>query len=377
VLFAVAVGEPFLTGKEAWLEEAKLFMQFRAIGRFTWPAVWAFPVLAVWWARKQHKYVLGLVVACFALDGYWMQQEARVQMDPMPNGFQAASAEVSRLGDVAEMNGALAIHPVPWFQMGSESVGREGTLEAHRKTLKASFHTGLPTTATHLTRMSISESRTLTEWMAPGGGAEALREAIGDWPEGASVLLYACDDPSTWLPDDHRLWNAGEGTSDPAVRVLRLDAFFAQPPSARSPQPGDWHWNGLNRSPYAEALEGKSIARGRQNEYLIADTLRPDSAWLGRSVEASCWFWHGSAHAGRDALQFEWVCEAEWPDGARGWIEHVPVEACGEHSGDWTRAAINVQLEDLPDRLYFFAVGFESDGDSIYADAFRVKPLPL
>ena len=86
-----AVGEPFLTGKEAWLEKAKLFMQFRAIGRFTWPAVWAFPVLAVWWARQQHKYVLGLVVACFGLDGFWMQQEARVQMDPMPNGFHAAS----------------------------------------------------------------------------------------------------------------------------------------------------------------------------------------------------------------------------------------------------------------------------------------------
>ena len=377
VLFAVAVGEPFLTGKEAWLEEAKLFMQFRAIGRFTWPAVWAFPVLAVWWARQQHKYVLGLVVACFALDGYWMQQEVRVQMDPMPNGFHAASEEVSRLGDLAEAYGALAIHPVPWFQMGSESVGREGTLEAHRKTLEASFHTGLPTTATHLTRMSISESRTLTEWMAPGGGADALREAIGDWPEGASILLYACDDPSTWLPDDHRMWNAGDETSDPAVRVLQLDAFFTQPPSARSPQPGDWHWNGLNRSPCAEALEGGSIVRGRQNEYLIADTLRPDSAWLGRSVEASCWFWHGSAHAGRDALQFEWVCEAEWPDGSRGWIEHVPVEACGEHTGDWTRAAVNVQLEELPDRLYFFAVGFESDGDSIYADAFRVKPLPL
>ena len=377
VLFAVAVGEPFLTGKEAWLEEAKLFMQFRAIGRFTWPAVWAFPVLAVWWARQQHKYVLGLVVACFALDGYWMQQEVRVQMDPMPNGFHAASEEVSRLGDLAEAYGALAIHPVPWFQMGSESVGREGTLEAHRKTLEASFHTGLPTTATHLTRMSISESRTLTEWMAPGGGADELREAIGDWPDGASILLYACDDPPTWLPNDHRMWNAGEETSDPAVRVLRLDAFFAQPPSARAPQPGDWHWNGLNRSPYAEALEGGSIARGRQNEYLIADTLRPDSAWLGRSVEASCWFWHGSAHAGRDALQFEWVCEAEWPDGSRGWIEHVPVEACGEHTGDWTRAAVNVQLEELPDRLYFFAVGFESDGDSIYADAFRVKPLPL
>ena len=173
------------------------------------------------------------------------------------------------------------------------------------------------------------------------------------------------------------MWNAGNATSDPALRVLRLDAFFAQPPTARSPQPGDWHWNGLNRSPYNDALEGGSIARGRQNEYLIADTLQPDSTWLERSVEASCWFWHGGAHAGRDALQFEWVCEAEWQDGSRNWIEHVPVEAGGEHAGDWTRAAVNVQLEELPDRLYFFAVGFESDGDSIYADAFRVKPLPL
>ena len=376
VLYAVAVGEPFLTGKEAWLEDAKLFMQFRAIGRFTWPAVWAFPVLATWWAR-QHKYALGVVVACFALDGYWMQQEARTQMDPMPNGFRVASPELGRLGDLAQTHGALAIHPVPWFQMGSESVGREGTRNAHRSTMEASFHTGLPTTATHLTRMSISESRSLTEWMAPGGAATKLREAVGKTPEGACILLYACDDPSTWSSDDHRMWNTGNATSDPAVRVLPLDAFFAQPPSARSPQPDDWHWNGLNRSPYAEALEGGGIARGRQNEYLIADTLQPDSAWLGRSVEASCWFWHGSEHAGRDALQFEWVCEAEWPDGSRGWIEHVPVAACGEHAGNWTRAALNVHLEELPVRLYFFAVGFESDGDSIYADAFRVKPLPL
>ena len=46
-----------------------------------------------------------------------------------------------------------------------------------------------------------------------------------------------------------------------------------------------------------------------------------------------------------------------------------------EHAGVGP-AAINVQLQDLPERLYFFAVGFESDGDSIYADAFQ-KPLPL
>ena len=213
--------------------------------------------------------------------------------------------------------------------------------------------------------------------MGPGASAQRLQSAIGEWPERATILLYACDDTATWLPDDHRIWQAGTPTSESNVRILSLEAFFAQPRSTRSEQPNDWHWNGLNRSPFSEALEGMGIARGRQNEYLIADTIRPDSAWIGRYIEASCWFWHGSEHAGREALQFEWVCEAEWPNGSRGWIEHVPVAACGEHAGDWTRAAVNVHLKALPDRLYFFAVGFESDGDSIYADAFCVKPLPL
>ena len=56
-------------------------------------------------------------------------------------------------------------------------------------------------------------------------------------------------------------------------------------------------------------------------------------------------------------------------------MEHVPVASCGEHRGDWTRAAVRIELDSLPEHLYFFAVGFESDGDSIYADAFHVRPV--
>ena len=374
VLFAVAVGEPFLTGREAWLEETKLFMQFRAIGRFTWPAVWAFPVWAVWWARR-HRVWMGLLIVCFAADAFWMHREARHQMAVMPNGFKSPSAEVQALAQLAEVHQAVAIHPVPWFQMGSESVGRAGSETAHRNTLEASFHTGLPTTATHLTRMSISESRALAEWMGPGGSADVLRDSLGAMTTDSSLLLYACDDPSTWMPDDAARWSRGVPTSNPAVRILPLDAFFNEPSTPIAKTDGDWHWNGLNRSAFVPALEGGRIARGRQNEYLIVDTLQPDSAWLGRSVEAGCWFWHGSGHAGRDALQFEWVCEAAWASGERSWMEHVPVASYGEHRGDWTRAAVRIALDSLPERLYFFAVGFASDGDSIYADAFHVRPV--
>ena len=374
MLFAVAVGEPFLTGREAWLEQTKLFMQFRAIGRFTWPAVWVFPVWAVWWARRHRMWMVALVV-CFAADAFWMHREARNQMDSIPNGFKAPSVEIERMAQLAKNHGSVAIHPVPWFQMGSESIGRAGTEIAHRKTLAASFHTGLPTTATHLTRMSISESRTLAEWMGPGASASALQKNLGATSKGKNLLLYACDDPSTWLADDVARWNRGIPTSDSAIRILSLEAFFNESMTPAAKSDGDWHWNGLNRTAFEHALEGGRIARGRQDEYLIVDTIQPDSAWLGRAVEAGCWFWHGSEYVGRDALQYEWVCEAAWSGGQRSWMEHVPVASCGEHRGDWTRATLRIQLDSLPEYLYFFAVGFESDGDSIYADSFCVRPV--
>ena len=142
-------------------------------------------------------------------------------------------------------------------------------------------------------------------------------------------MLYACDDPSTWLPDDHRMWNAGEETSDPAVRVLRLDAFFAQPPSARAQQPGDWHWNGLNRSPYADALEGGSIARGRQNEYLIADTLR------GRTVPGWVGLWKPAAGFGMAAHM-----QAATPCNSNGFakLSGQMGRAAGSNMCRWRRA---------------------------------------
>lgn len=64
-----------------------------------------------------------------------------------------------------------------------------------------------------------------------------------------------------------------------------------------------------------------------------------------------------------------------WPNGNRRWLEHVPVALSGDHMGEWTRAGITLELDSLPDKLYFFAVGFGSDGDSIRADAYRLRPV--
>ena len=386
-LYAVGVGEPFLTGKNKWLEQWPLFMQFRAIGRFVWVAAWTIPVMAAYSCfqfasnHRQLRWLPWAFVLLFALDAYWMQEECKREMEIQPNCFASIDAETQSIVDIAKRTEAAAIHPVPWFQMGSECVGRAGTVEAHRKTLASSFHSGLPTTATHLTRTSIPESRLLAEWMSHPGLSRALRSEFLPDDEQKIILLYACDDPSTWLQDDWSLWRRAQTTEHPNVRTLELGKWLIEDAEYEPwamPLEGkfDIAFNGLEEQPISFALEGSGAKKGFSNEYTLIESLTPDSSWLGRTIEASCWFWHDSPHAGRDALQFEWVMEARWSDGTSRWVSQVPVASSGDHAEGWTRASIRYTLHDIPEILQCFAVGFGERRNPIWADAFRAQFLP-
>ena len=386
-LYAVGVGEPFLTGKNKWLEQWPLFMQFRAIGRFVWVAAWTIPVVAAYSCfqfASNHRSLSWLpwtFVLLFALDAFWMQEECNHEMEIQPNCFAAIDAETQSIVDIAKRTGAVAIHPVPWFQMGSECVGRAGTVQAHRKTLASSFHSGLPTTATHLTRTSIPESRLLAEWMSHPGLSRALRSEFLPDDEQKVILLYACDEPSTWLQDDWSLWRRAQPTDHPNVRMLELGKWLLKDAASEPwamPLEGkfDIAFNGLDEQPIPFALEGSGAKKGVSNSYTHIASLHPDSTWQGKTIEASCWFWHGSAHAGRDDLQFEWVMEAQWKDGSAHWVQQIPVASSGDHTNGWTRASLRYSIEALPSALQCFAVGFGDRPDTLWADAFRAQFVP-
>ena len=385
-LYAVGIGEPFLTGHKHWLEEWPVFMQFRAIGRFVWPAAWAMPVIAAC-ACFQLASVRRLVwlpwafVGLFALDAFWMHQESEQEMQTQPNCFATIEQEIQAVMDAAEQNGAVAIHPVPWFQMGSESIGREGSVRAHRQTLAASFHSGLPTTATHLTRSSLLDARLLTEWMAHPGLTNELMKCFNPADYHQVILLYACDDPSTWSEDDHRLWQRAYPTNTPLVRTLTVQEWLGQNKALSTwvqahGSDADIASNGLNEEEAPFALEGSGAKRGVSNEYTHIETLLPDSTWKGKTIEASCWFWHDTPHAGRDALQFEWVMEAKWSDGSKEWVRQTPVASSGDHAAGWTRASLRYQIQELPAALHCFAVGFGERADTVWADGFRAQFVP-
>lgn len=376
---AVAVGEPFLTGQNAWLDSWPLFKQFRAIGRFVWPIGFVLPLFGAWFVSTRRSSIpKWLYAGFFVVEAFWMQQEARHQMVSSNNPFHMPSTTVMELQKVAIEHGAVALHPLPWFQMGSESVGRAGTVAGHREALAGSLHAGLPLTAAHLTRTSISESRNLTEWMSHPGLPRSWHPSEFGIPDTAVVLIWATDEQHTWAPDDRRLWRRATPTKDPKTRILHIDKWFAVDSAAVTdvmpvPQADDLAWNALDWILDSRAIEGSGTAQGNRYEYHVLDTLRPDSSWMIGPIEASCWFLHDTPYAGRDALQFHWVAEAEWPDGSREWIASQPVAMSGDHLNGWTRASVHFTLHDLPESLYLFTIGHGKLPGTVVADALRVQ----
>jgi hypothetical protein len=138
----------------------------------------------------------------------------------------------------------------------------------------------------------------------------------------------------------------------------------------------DIAFDGLDEQPIPFALEGSGAKKGVGNAYTHIASLHPDSSWQGKTLEASCWFWHGSAHAGRNDLQFEWVMEAQWDDGSAQWVRQIPVASSGDHANGWTRASLRYPIEALPSALQCFAVGFGDRPDTLWADAFRAQFVP-
>jgi hypothetical protein len=381
VCVAVGVGEPFLTGRDAWLEEVPLFKQFRAVGRCVWPAAVVLPVAGAWALgrvrRPQVRHMLlGIYAAVYAAEAFLMQQEVRRQMQPSPNPFAVAAPEIAGLAAVAEAAGAVALHPVPWFHLGSEAVGREGTDAGHRAALAAAFHTGLPLTAAHLTRTGVGEARDL---MGLSGHPGLPRRIAGVGVGAESVVaVWRADEEAGWTPEDRAVWERARPTADPRTRLLTWGEWMAVEEGQRwevAPEPvaGDLAWNGFDDRP-------GGVAQGVRYEYLLLDTLRPDSGWMQRPVEASCWFRHDGYRDGQNTLNHLFVVEAEWEDGERVWLAQAPAASGVDHlqdaRGDWTRVAVRFDLAAagrLPRALYLFTIGHGTLQETIVADALRVR----
>ncbi|HEY0978353.1 MAG TPA: hypothetical protein VGE21_12850 [Flavobacteriales bacterium] len=190
VLLLFAFGVPFKDWREGILY-FPVFEQFRAVGRFTWPFYFVITVICAllldrWAVRSKGRSKPWLNAFCVVLPLAWVgegwDQHGWIRRFGQFPNFLAPDTDDPRRVLVQGLNvaGHQAILPLPLFNHGSESFDRPGSGPVVEHTLMTSIHTGLPIVGANLTRVSVPESKRITELVSPSWYPKHLRADLPD-----------------------------------------------------------------------------------------------------------------------------------------------------------------------------------------------------
>lgn len=158
---ALSMAFPFNWGLENLLYKLGAIQQFRGIGRFAFVAFYPIVIAAI---AGLYQFLPGsfarsiagvLLVFFFAVDGH-ARLSAISERISQPRGelFRTVGQGL----DGVDESAFQAIHPLPYVHVGSENIGSAGSDEAMRELYQTSLLTGLPTTATVMSRTSLSQA---------------------------------------------------------------------------------------------------------------------------------------------------------------------------------------------------------------------------
>ncbi len=289
---------PFNWGFEQLLYQLGAVQQFRGIGRFAFVAYYPlmlFLVSLFFHQSRQQSWRIGIaafVLILFVVDGNARLEgvASRIAKD---RGSALCCAGIGVEGiDASQFQ---AIHPLPYVHVGSENIGFTGSDEAMQSLYQASLQMRLPTTATVMSRTSLSQSFSSCSMAWDLMQRPTIVDAF---PDKRPLLILA--DTMHLKPQDRLLLRHAshlKNVNGMAFYSLPLDAFEAaladnaQMADSSAAHCGiasgsamlvdDIRWGSL----YVDTTWNLKFNRSWQRLFEIP----VDSAWLGREVAISFW----------------------------------------------------------------------------------------
>ena len=157
----VSFAFPFNVGFEALLYQLGPVQQFRGIGRFAFVAyypllIFVFAVLFRALMNNRWKHIIASALAVLLLvEGHARMSSVSKQITNKRETVLSGDTDKYALIDASKYQ---AIHPLPYVHIGSENIGFTASDDAMRTLYDASYALGLPSSATVMSRTSLSQS---------------------------------------------------------------------------------------------------------------------------------------------------------------------------------------------------------------------------
>ena len=204
LLFAFCIPFKDLPGLLRWFP---VFEQFRATGRFTWPFFFVITVCVMYlinaWTRQERwtgsravAVLLGLCVpVTWVMEGLPAHQ-FRTTLENSPNLFSTEHAPAELVALVRSQQGQpyQALLPMPYFNFGSESFTRPSLDGITRAALPISYHLHLPILGSILSRVSVPESKSLTQIVSAPWYHKPIADQL---TRDREILIVRSDEPLT------------------------------------------------------------------------------------------------------------------------------------------------------------------------------------
>ena len=182
IILCLATLLPFRSILFVLVDNFDMIKQFRAIGRFAWVFFFVINIIAIFITNKwiihlknNNKNVIAntfifIVPSIIALEGISYHISISQEITQSPNLFSLNQTSQYFQEDCNNINSKdyQGIISLPFFYIGSENFGKNGSEEIYKLSFLFSYHLGLPMVNSYLTRTSIHESKKIMQILSSG-----------------------------------------------------------------------------------------------------------------------------------------------------------------------------------------------------------------
>lgn len=330
--------------------------QFRAVGRFTWPfffvcTVFAAIALDQWFSStdRSSRLKLALILLApvtWAIEGWYAHASTGAHLrSGSPFATSSSNAQDLEALGRERLQTHQAILPLPYFNFGSESFTRPSLDGITQAALPASYHLRLPILGSILSRVSVPESKSLTQLVSASWYTKPIAALID---RTRPILIVRSEEPlsanekailarATFIGTCaasklYSIMPSALFTDTRMEEIARFEAIrptlFTQGDLLVSDTVSEVHHLSFEDDATSKAFAGQGALNVPKNGVHSLGTFDMEGIHAGDTIVATMWFFNGEPEALNHGLRLEAV------DGDR--VSKILPNEAENMDGDWS-----------------------------------------
>lgn len=397
LLFSMAI--PFRYAKWS-LDFLPGLEQFRALGRFAWvffyvATIYSVYLIDVYYKKSKKKIfpisLMILAVVLFYFEGKPYHTGTANSITKTKNLFLKENLDkpIQKALDKISPHDYQAIIPLPFYMIGSDVFGIDGTTKTHQLSQLFSYHTGLSLFGGSLSRTSAIEAKNATQLVSTDFYNKAIKK---DLKSGKKILILYTKESLSFSEKQildkskiiyqNKKFSIGEISIEKLFKtnsLTEIEKFNSQ--KERMFFKDNFYTTDSNTVFVYEDFEklksnityrGKGTYNGLQKDWNILKKIPANLLLLDKEYSFSFWFNNKNSRSNTHTI----LEEKDTTSGKNNWIHFQHLTKCREINGDWSM----VELKFKPKKNHSYTILIKpkkKSKEKIYVDDLLVKPVDV